>query len=332
MTSASYTYDDLGRKLSETVNYGTFTKTFSYTYYTNGLKKSCTAPDSTTYEYAYGANNELREVRIPGLGSITISEYQWNRPKTMLYPGGSTREYEYDPLMRLTRLTALDPGGNSILDSSYEYDSLGNIVSKSTEHGDKEVAGVRTYFFYADEGLVAEYDVSGAGMKTYGYRPDLTWTTDPLWLKQAGAYYFYQNDHLGTPQKLVAQNGAVVWAANDNNMWWPIPYLAGDTDRLWTGGGLVSYLARISGEELLVEAGHQTFTGLIVDREDQVQKDGIWYYRQLDSQRQLNRADTFIRMFDGRQEISVHFLERATCRILFILPLTRSKSIFMMAS
>ncbi|MDY0091091.1 MAG: RHS domain-containing protein [Candidatus Vecturithrix sp.] len=26
-------------------------------------------------------------------------------------------------------------------------------------------------------------------------------------------YYFYQNDHLGTPQKLVAQNGAVVWSA-----------------------------------------------------------------------------------------------------------------------
>ena len=53
----------------------------------------------------------------------------------MLYPGGSTREYEYDPLMRLTRLVVTDPGGNSILDYSYEYDSLGNIVSKITEHG-----------------------------------------------------------------------------------------------------------------------------------------------------------------------------------------------------
>jgi RHS repeat-associated protein len=26
-------------------------------------------------------------------------------------------------------------------------------------------------------------------------------------------YYYYQNDHLGTPQKLIASNGAVVWSA-----------------------------------------------------------------------------------------------------------------------
>jgi uncharacterized protein RhaS with RHS repeats len=40
-----------------------------------------------------------------------------------------------------------------------------------------------------------------------------TWTTDPLFMKQGTDYYFYQNDHLGTPQKLTAINGAVVWAA-----------------------------------------------------------------------------------------------------------------------
>ncbi|CAB1062354.1 Rhs-family protein, partial [Olavius sp. associated proteobacterium Delta 1] len=30
--------------------------------------------------------------------------------------------------------------------------------------------------------------------------------------KVGGQYYFYQNDHLGTPQKLTAVNGAVVWS------------------------------------------------------------------------------------------------------------------------
>ncbi len=43
-TSATYTYDDLGRKLTETVNYGTFSKTFSYTYYPNGQKQTLTCP------------------------------------------------------------------------------------------------------------------------------------------------------------------------------------------------------------------------------------------------------------------------------------------------
>jgi RHS repeat-associated protein len=38
-------------------------------------------------------------------------------------------------------------------------------------------------------------------------------TTDPVFMKADGQYYFYQNDHLGTPQKITAINGAVVWSA-----------------------------------------------------------------------------------------------------------------------
>ena len=272
----------------------------------------------------------------------------------MIYPGGGKRELEYDGLMRLTHLSATDPGGNSVLDYAYDYDSQGNIVSKSTEHGTyaygydgasrltsadnptlddesylydavgnrtsasnatgsishnanneltvygeleyaydangnmtevllsgqvmfryhynadnrlvkveggnnntlaeysydpfgrrlwKEVAGTRTYFFYSDEGLIAEYDASGNELKFYGYRPDSTWTTDPLFLRTNGHYYFYQSDHLGTPQKLVAQNGAVVWSATysafgeamidvetvENNLRFPGQYLDVET-------------------------------------------------------------------------------------------------------
>ncbi len=77
----------------------------------------------------------------------------------------------------------------------------------------KEMDGTRTYFFYADEGLVAEYDESGNVIRAYGYQPDSMWTTDPLWLRQNGQYYWYQNDHLGTPQKLIDINGTVVWSA-----------------------------------------------------------------------------------------------------------------------
>jgi RHS repeat-associated protein len=32
-------------------------------------------------------------------------------------------------------------------------------------------------------------------------------------MKVGSEYYFYQNDHLGTPQKMAAVNGAVVWSA-----------------------------------------------------------------------------------------------------------------------
>ncbi len=60
---------------------------------------------------------------------------------------------------------------------------------------------------------MAEVDAVGNVVKSYGYRPGSTWTTDPLFMKVGGQYYFYQNDHLGTPQKLTAVNGAVVWSA-----------------------------------------------------------------------------------------------------------------------
>jgi len=92
------------------------------------------------------------------------------------------------------------------LTASYYYDPFGRRLWK-------DVGGVRTYFFYADEGLVAEADSSDVITKTYGYKPGSTWTTDPLFMTESGKYYFYHNDHLGTPQKMTAVNGAVVWAA-----------------------------------------------------------------------------------------------------------------------
>jgi RHS repeat-associated protein len=77
----------------------------------------------------------------------------------------------------------------------------------------KEVNGVRTNFFYSDEGLIGEYDSTGSEIKTYRYAPNSTWTTNPLFQKIGSNYYWYQNDHLGTPQKVVDASGRVVWSA-----------------------------------------------------------------------------------------------------------------------
>jgi RHS repeat-associated protein len=56
--------------------------------------------------------------------------------------------------------------------------------------------------------------------------------TDPLYLKTGNAreqHYFYQNDHLGTPQKLMSTTGAIVWDARYEAFGkaTPIPLLPG---------------------------------------------------------------------------------------------------------
>lgn len=60
---------------------------------------------------------------------------------------------------------------------------------------------------------MGEYDSGGMMTKVYGWKPDGLWGTDPLYMVEGGAFYFYHNDHLGTPQKLTGMNRLVAWSA-----------------------------------------------------------------------------------------------------------------------
>ncbi|MCP4580616.1 MAG: RHS repeat protein, partial [candidate division Zixibacteria bacterium] len=293
VTTGLYTYDAASRKLSETVDYGDFTLKNSYTYYKNGVKKSFTGPDGISYQYTYDESNRLSGVQIPVEGFITYSNYDWNRPSTIIFPGGTKRELTYNSLMQTESIKVKDPGQNELMNYQYTYDNFGNILSKETEHGEytygyddlyrltsavnptqddeafnydnvgnrlttentgsnwaynqnnellgydnvayvydnngnmvektvnrivtkffynienrlfrvengsggviatyyydpfgrrlwKEVDLIRTYFHFADEGLIGEYDEIGKEIKTYGYLPWSMWTTDPLFMK-----------------------------------------------------------------------------------------------------------------------------------------------------
>ena len=321
--SSSYTYEDSGALKSETVTYPGFTKQYSYTYYDNGAKKTYTDAENNTYEYGYNQSGQLQSIKIPGVGNYNVTSYKFMSPKTELLPGGSKREYDYTAQMQLKGINVTDPAKKQIMNYQYTYDNVGNIDTKTTEHGlydydydnlyrltsainpntateeftyddvgnrlttqesaeawtynanhelqtrpqhtygyddngsittitkegqttsfiyneanrlsevkdsnnqtiatyqydpfgrriSKEVSGTKTYFLYTDRGLAGEYTETGQLIRGYGYKPYGHWTTDPLYLKDATNHYFYQNDHLGTPQKLTKTNGAIVWDA-----------------------------------------------------------------------------------------------------------------------
>jgi YD repeat-containing protein len=196
-TSAVYGYDDLYRKISESVNYGPFTKTNAYTYLKNGLKETHTGSDGITCGYLYDANNQLTGVQVPNLGFITINDYHWNRPASMTLPGGTTKDFSYDPLMRIKQITSKDPGQNVMLNYQYNYDKMDNIKAKATEHG---------AYVYGYDDL---------------YR--LTDVDNPVQEDEAFTY-----DQVGN--RVTAANTTGYWTYNDNNELLSTPALTGQPD------------------------------------------------------------------------------------------------------
>ena len=186
----AYGYDDLYR-LASADNPIQDDEAFTYGPVGNRLTSA-----DTTGLWTYNDNNELNA------HNDTAYEYDDNGNMTKKTDGGVVTNFIYNVEDRLIEVR----DGSDSLIASYYYDQFGRRLWK-------EVGGVRTYFLYADEGLIGEYDGTGGEIKSYGYAPGATWTTDPLFMKEGNAYYFYHNDHLGTPQKMTGVNGGVVWSA-----------------------------------------------------------------------------------------------------------------------
>ncbi|PKF76753.1 type IV secretion protein Rhs [Vibrio sp. vnigr-6D03] len=86
----------------------------------------------------------------------------------------------------------------------YEYDALGRRSKKTTETG-------VTQFIWQGSKLIGE--VTQSSYRWYLYQPN---SHAPLMLVMDEQCYFYQNDHLGTPIRMVDLNGKVVWQASYN--------------------------------------------------------------------------------------------------------------------
>ncbi|MGE8189747.1 RHS repeat-associated core domain-containing protein [Pseudomonas sp. NPDC086278] len=110
-------------------------------------------------------------------------------------------EYRYDCQHRLVGVTM--PDGRY---ARYSYDAFGRRIAKTFD-------GHTTEFFWQGDHLVAE---SGREhYRSYLYEPG---TFRPLAMldgkgKRKACPFYYQLDHLGTPQELTDYSGDIVWAA-----------------------------------------------------------------------------------------------------------------------
>src|SRR5207253_591373 len=110
-------------------------------------------------------------------------------------------EYRYDCQHRLIGVTRPDGRG-----ASYRYDAFGRRSAKTVD-------GQTTEFFWQGDQLIAERGSSH--YRSYLYEPG---SFRPLALLDGegprnACPFYYQLDHLGTPQELTAYSGEIVWSA-----------------------------------------------------------------------------------------------------------------------
>lgn len=202
--SAGYQFDKVGnitQKANDvTTAYG-YDKTYqllnstnseTFTYDKVGNRKT---RQGTQTPWSYNKNNELLTAEMASF------DYDNNGNTTSKTENGQTTTFGYGVTDRLTSVQL--PDGRTAV---YTYDPFGRRIKK-------QVGSETTIFVYADEGLVGEYTTQGTAAKTYGWRPDGIWGTNPIFQTENGQYYFYHNDHLGTPQTLTDAQGDIVWEA-----------------------------------------------------------------------------------------------------------------------
>lgn len=341
--SESYNYNLLGQLTDVSVNLGGINKSYSYTYYPNGLTKTYTNPEGIIYTYYYNKNNQLTAVHIPNNGQLIYSDFNWLAPQTLLLPGGTSITLRYNDFLNVIERFLKDPTGVDLDWAIYQYDLESNIEKIQTQRGDynfiydnmhrlteadypetttlnneafiynklgnrtyhektasngeeadnslttliyndrnqliqtskesgivnftynanghtktktengqtteyiynlderlievkingqtianytynpygqriqKTINGNTTYYLYNKNGLAGEYNSTGALIKEYHFHPQKTWMTDPLFQRtENNQIYYYQNDHIGTPQRMVNNAGVTVWQANYN--------------------------------------------------------------------------------------------------------------------
>ena len=184
----NYMYDDEFRLVTATNANGI---TESYAYDSQGNR---TNSAETTNPWVYDYENRLIS------NEVSRFEYDEYGNVTMVVDAASVRFMKYDVLGHMIQVA----DGNGVVIATYNYDILGRRLSKFANN-------VTSYYQYSHQGLVGEYNAQGQITKSYGFLPYSRWSTRPIFMKVDDEFFWFRNDKMGTPQKLVDSEGVTVW-------------------------------------------------------------------------------------------------------------------------
>ncbi|MDR6841144.1 RHS repeat-associated core domain-containing protein [Pseudoxanthomonas sacheonensis] len=122
-----------------------------------------------------------------------------------------TTRYAYDAFNRLVEVR---DGADAVV-ATYAYDPFDQRLAKEVLVARNGTAIGKTLYLHGEEGLLAEVDASGSVMRSYGWHPEGEYATAPLFQHTGAGYFYYHNDHLGTPWRVTNRDGVVVWSASD---------------------------------------------------------------------------------------------------------------------
>jgi RHS repeat-associated protein len=163
-SSASFGYDEKGRKTSETVNFGPFSRTRSWTYHPDDRIHTYTDATGSTRTYNYDEAGRLAGISLPGTGEITYSDRTATRIGLVTFPGGLTQHFSHDDLLRPTGMSFRRPDGSEIYSWAESFDGA-NLPTSRT------IAGATTAVAYDTS---ARLVTSGSTTFTYDDRGNRT--------------------------------------------------------------------------------------------------------------------------------------------------------------
>ncbi|GEM_PF-1546411 len=185
--TTTYTYDPLNRLKSEAGP----AKTQNFTYDENGNRLS---DGAGSYTYETGSNRMLTRrglaVTVDATGIITAD--------------GTGREYVINQAGQIAQVKQ-----NGILIATYEYDTNGLRMSKTTTANAPQGAQTIVYHYDLDGRLIAETTATGSPLRSYIWRDDTP--VAQIEYVPSRKIYNFNVDQLNTPRAMMDDTGKVVW-------------------------------------------------------------------------------------------------------------------------